>query len=115
MKNKVVKVGLIGLGRMGQNHLRVLSILKNVEIVFIFDINDEMAKGIGASYGVTAEHDLELVLGKVDAVIITSPTVTHADYVRQAAKYVKNIFVEKPLAATLSEADSLWKLSQKKP
>ena len=47
MKNKVVKVGLIGLGRMGQNHLRVLSILKNVEIVFIFDINDEMAKGIG--------------------------------------------------------------------
>ncbi len=113
MKNKIVKVGLIGLGRMGQNHLRVLSILKNVEIVFIFDINNEMAKGIGASYGVNAEQDLELVLGKVDAVIITSPTVTHADYVRQVAKYVKNIFVEKPLADTLSEADSLCKLSQK--
>ena len=52
MKNKIVKVGLIGLGRMGQNHLRILSILKNVEIVFIFDINNSMAKDIGASYGV---------------------------------------------------------------
>ena len=113
MKNKIVKVGLIGLGRMGQNHLRVLSILKNVEIVFIFDINNEMAKGIGASYGVTVENDLELVLGKVDAVIISSPTVTHADYVRQVAKYVSNIFVEKPLADSLSEAESLWNLSQK--
>ena len=113
MKNQIVKVGLIGLGRMGQNHLRVLSILKSVEIVFIFDINNEMAKGIGASYGVTVEDNLELALGKVDAVIITSPTVTHADYVRQVAKYVKNIFVEKPLAHSLPEADSLWKLSEK--
>ena len=115
MKNKVVKVGLIGLGRMGQNHLRVLSILKNVEIVFIFDINDEMAKGIGASYGVTAEHDLELVLGKVDAVIITSPTVTHADYVRQAAKYVKNIFVEKPLQLPYLRLIHCGSLVKKKP
>ena len=113
MKNQIVKVGLIGLGRMGQNHLRVLSILKNVEIVFIFDINHKMAKGIGASYGVIVEDDLESVLGKVDAVIIASPTATHADYVRQVAKYVKNIFVEKPLASTLSEADSLWNLSLK--
>ena len=112
MKNQTVKVGLIGLGRMGQNHLRVLSMLKNVELVFIFDPNNEKAKDIGESYGVSVEDDLELMLGQVDAVIIASPTVTHAEYVRQVAKYVKNIFVEKPLADTLLEADSLWNLSQ---
>ena len=112
MKKQTVKIGLIGLGRMGQNHLRVLSMLKNVELVFVFDTNNEVAKGIGASYGVPAEDDLDLVLGKVDAVIIASPTVTHADYMRQVAKYVKNIFVEKPLADTLVEAEALWNLAQ---
>ena len=112
MKNKIVKVGLIGLGRMGQNHLRILSILKNVEIVFIFDINNSMAKDIGASYGVFVTDDVEHVLVKVDAVIIASPTFTHANYVKQVAKYVNNIFVEKPIADTFSEAKSLWNLCQ---
>jgi len=112
MKNKLVKVGLIGLGRMGQNHLRILSLLKNVEIVFVFDINIQMAKGIGASYDVYVTDDLTEVLPKVDAVIIASPTFTHANYVRQVAKYVKNVFVEKPIADTLHEAKSLWNLSQ---
>ena len=112
MQDKMVKVGLIGLGRMGQNHLRILSMLKNVEIIFIFDIDFEMAKAIGATYNIYVADDIEHVLGKVDAVIIASPTFTHADYVRQVAKCVKNIFVEKPLADTLSEATALWNLCQ---
>jgi predicted dehydrogenase len=112
MQDKLVKVGLIGLGRMGQNHLRVLSMLKNVEIVFIYDIDLEKAKAIGASHAISVTGDVDQFLRRVDAVIIASPTFTHADYVTQVAKQVKNIFVEKPLADTLSKARSLWNLCQ---
>lgn len=113
MKNKIVKIGLIGLGRMGQNHLRILSMLKNVEIIFVFDINMQVAKDVGSLYRVYAADDLSKVLSNVDAVIIASPTFTHANYIKKAAKYVRNIFVEKPIASTLSEAKSIWDLCEK--
>lgn len=114
MKNEITKIGLIGLGRMGQNHLRVLSMLKNVEVIFIFDTDLQKAMNIGTTYNVVVAEDVELFLGKVDAVIISSPTFTHANYLRQVAKYVKNIFVEKPIADTLSESKSVWNLCQEK-
>ena len=114
MKNEIITIGLIGLGRMGQNHLRVLSMLKNVEVIFIFDTDLQKAMNIGITHNVVVAEDIELFLGKVDAVIISSPTFTHANYLRQVAKYVKNIFVEKPIADTLSEAKSVWNLCQEK-
>lgn len=112
MQNKTVKIGLIGLGRMGQNHLRVLSLLKNVEIGFVLDSNVEMAKNVGLMYGVPMVDDLESAICNVDAVIVASPTITHADYVKRVAKHVKNIFVEKPIANTLAEAEVLCNLAQ---
>src|SRR5690606_25528695 len=50
----------------------------------------------------------------VDAVIICTPTVTHADYIRVAAQCVKNIFVEKPLAATMEEAEEIQALAEER-
>jgi predicted dehydrogenase len=103
----VIRIGLIGVGKMGQNHLRVLSLLKGVEIVFIYDANIEAAKKIAATYGVEAAIDLCDKLDDVDALVIASPTCTHAEVVKKVGGKVKNIFVEKPLAATLSEAQDL--------
>ncbi len=102
-----LKVGLIGLGVMGQNHLRVLSLLKGVELAFVFDSNNVLAQKLGASYSVKVVSDPTEALGEVDAVIICTPTVTHAHYIRLVASQVKNIFVEKPLAATLAETESV--------
>lgn len=99
-----IKIGLIGLGKMGQNHLRVLSLLKNVELVFVYDLNTKAAEQLGETYGVQTHADLEQLLPQVDAVVICTPTVTHGDYIRIAADYVRNIFVEKPMADTLKEA-----------
>jgi predicted dehydrogenase len=107
MQNNVVRIGLIGLGRMGQNHLRVLSILKSVEICFIYDTNQDTAKLLGKNYGVTVASNLEFEMAKVDAVLITSPTITHFDYVKMAASHVRHIFVEKPLADNLADAEAL--------
>lgn len=105
--SKFIRVGLIGVGKMGQNHLRVLSLLKGVEISFIYDANMNTTTNIAALYGVRAASDPYEMLDNVDAIVIASPTSTHSEMVKKVGGKVKNIFVEKPLAANLTEAREL--------
>jgi len=94
-------VGLIGLGQMGRNHLRVLSLLKDVEVQFIYDLSLVHLNEISQLYKVQTIKDLSGGWPNVDAVIICSPTSTHSNMLRIAAEHTKNIFVEKPLSHSL--------------
>ncbi len=114
MKSEPLRVGLVGLGRMGQNHLRVLSLLKGVELAFVMDADAAVAERLGALYGVKGVDRLDAVLESAEAVVICTPTVTHADYIRLAAGKVRHIFVEKPLANTLEEASQVARLVEDK-
>ena len=102
-----LKLGLIGLGNMGQNHLRVLSLLKGVEIAFIHDADPARQARLAAMYGVPGVDDVDAAMAGLDAAVIATPTSTHAEWVERAARHVRNIFVEKPLAGTLAEAERL--------
>ncbi len=104
MSASALKIGLVGLGSMGKNHLRILSMLKEAELVFISDLNQQAAQQLAATHGTRALADPFAALDTVDAVVICTPTATHADYIMRIGKSVKNIFVEKPLAATVEEA-----------
>ena len=99
-----LKIGLIGLGQMGRNHLRVLSILKGVAISFVHDLNADAGRTLAAQYDVPFADDLDTAMRGADAVVICTPTVTHEDYIRRAADCVANIFVEKPLTDTLESS-----------
>ena len=101
---------------MGLNHLRVLSILKEVEVAFVFDYDCKTLAEISKKYSVNASScsKLENDLRKVDGVIICTPTSTHAEYVISCSKYVKNIFVEKPLASNLKETIKLHEFIKEK-
>lgn len=115
MDNRVVKVGLIGLGNMGQNHLRILSILKKVDLVFIYDADSKKSSALATQYGTTSVETIEDGLkNSVDAVIICTPTSTHAEFIRLAANHVKNIFVEKPMVATVEEGEEIVALVKSK-
>jgi predicted dehydrogenase len=114
VNKKPIRVGLIGLGKMGQNHLRVLSMLKGVELVFITDSDVEHTSRLETTFGVSRLSNLEQALEKIDAVVICTPTVTHADYIRKVAVKVCNIFVEKPLTSTLEEAHEISSLATNK-
>lgn len=107
MSDRPLRIGLVGLGKMGQNHLRVLSMLKNVELAFVSDADMARAETAGAVLGVPAVADLSKFDGALDAIVICTPTITHGDFVRLAATKVKNIFVEKPLAGTLQDATAV--------
>lgn len=114
MQKKPLKVGLIGLGKMGQNHLRVLSMLNSVELAFIHDSNRDTMARLASTYQAPAAGDPDSAMAGTDAVIICTPTVTHADYLRRAAPHVRNIFVEKPLADTLEESRMVHEFAQQR-
>jgi len=114
MQDTILKVGLIGLGSMGRNHLRVLSMLKGFELAFVADADAQVAANAGDAHDVPGVVDPTPLLAYVDAVVICTPTVTHAHYIRLAAAHVKNIFVEKPLTATLDEAREIAALAEEK-
>ncbi|WP_072681712.1 Gfo/Idh/MocA family protein [Arcobacter sp. LA11] len=110
--SNVVKIGLLGVGKMGQNHLRNLAMLKQVEIGFIYDFDKDLCEQLSTQYNVPVSENLEKDLQTIDGVVIVTPTFTHADYIKQVSKYVKNIFVEKPLTDTLESSIEIVKLAK---
>jgi predicted dehydrogenase/acetyltransferase-like isoleucine patch superfamily enzyme len=107
-----LRIGLIGLGYMGRNHLRVLSLLKNVQVGFIYDSDQPRAAELAAEFGVTATNQLESELDTVDALVIATPTSTHAEYIRMAASHLKYIFVEKPLTDRVESDEEVCRLAE---
>ena len=108
------KVGLIGLGNMGQNHLRVLSMLKNIHVEFISDVDKERGEKLAKKYDVRFVSDITEAVKNVDSLVIVTPTSTHYEYINKVSDHVKNIFVEKPLVATLEETLKTQKLIEEK-
>lgn len=99
---KTLNMAMIGAGRMGLAHARVLSGLAECRVVRVVDTLAQNAERVAAELGAKASTHLEDAFQPdVDAVIVTTPTPTHADVVEAAARAGKAIFVEKPIAEGL--------------
>jgi predicted dehydrogenase len=102
-----VRIGVVGLGRMGQNHVRVLSLLAGVELGFVYDLDPATTEAVAARYGVRGATDLDAALGGIEAIIVSSPTTTHEDYVTRLLPRIGAFFVEKPLTDRLESSRAL--------
>ncbi len=100
-------VGVIGVGTMGRNHVRVYSELKSVAHLGICDVNAQAAEAIGKQHGATVYPTVGELLAHVDAVSVCVPTQHHAAVVRQVFFAKKHAFIEKPICATAAEAREL--------
>lgn len=112
--DKPIRIALFGIGKMGQNHLRILSMLKDVEIAFLYDTNEELSQVMSERFGVKMLKDIDEDLKSCDGAIIVTPTFTHFDYINKVSDYVKNIFVEKPLTNTLESTQIILTLAKEK-
>jgi predicted dehydrogenase len=105
-----VNVGLIGAGWMGQLHARVLSRLPGAQLVAVADRDPGRARTAAAlAPGCTAYHSWDDLLAdpRVEAVSICTPDTLHRDPVVAAARAGRHVFLEKPIAATLGDADAM--------
>jgi len=102
-----IRIGVIGVGNMGQHHTRVLSLLKDVELVGVSDINVERGLDTASKYRVRFFEDYQDLLPHVDAVCIAVPTYLHHAVGMTCLKAGIHILIEKPIAASIAEAESL--------
>jgi predicted dehydrogenase len=100
---------------MGQNHLRVLSLLNSASVEFIYDVDAEISDRLARENGLQPVFDLDTAMSTVDGIIICTPTSTHADYIERAANAgVRHLFVEKPLTDTLQSTLRMDELARQK-
>ena len=102
---KSLRVGVIGVGSMGQNHARVYSEIS--DLVGVADLNEERAKLVANRFGVKWYSDYTELLKKVDAVTIAVPTFLHLEVAIKAAEAGVHILVEKPLSSNTKDAKKI--------
>jgi myo-inositol 2-dehydrogenase/D-chiro-inositol 1-dehydrogenase len=94
-----MRIGLLGAGRIGQIHARSAAAHKIAKLVAVTDVDAKAAAAIAAETGAAVAKSIPDIIAdkSIDAVLICTPTDTHADLIEQAAKAGKAIFCEKPV------------------
>ncbi len=108
-----VRVGVIGVGALGQHHARVYSGLPDATLVGVVDCMPGRAEEIAGPLGVAAHTDYRNLLGRVDAVSIATPTTLHAEIGEQFLNNGVHVLVEKPISNSLEGADRLITAAQR--
>ena len=108
----MIKLGVVGLGQMGQHHVRLFSKL-NCELVGIADQDAERARELGNMYHIPYYSDYHDLLPKVEAVSIAVPTTLHHSVALDFLKKGIHCLVEKPISFGLQEAEEMVKEADK--
>ena len=99
-----LRIGVIGVGYLGQHHARIFSELEHVQLLGVADLDRSRADMIAAKFGCAAFADWKELVAQCDAVSIVTPTTTHHEITLACLKAGKDVFVEKPVTVTLEEA-----------
>ena len=105
----MTRIAVIGVGSMGKNHVRVYTEMPEADLVAVVDANPETAEQVGRRYRVPSYTDVCEMLEKAqpEAVSIAVPTVEHFNVAKLALEAGCHVLVEKPIAATLEDAEKL--------
>ncbi len=112
---KKLKLGIIGVGHMGQFHVSVATTLKNkISLNGIYDIDMEKSKEISNKYKINCFDKVEDLLDNVEAVIIAVPTYLHYKYASLAFDKNIHVLVEKPVTEKIEQARKLANKAKRK-
>jgi predicted dehydrogenase len=101
------RVGVIGAGSLGFHHARILREVAGAEMAGIYDADAARAAAVSAELGVRAFGSREALLAAVDAAVVAVPTTAHAEVSLAALDAGVHLLIEKPIAATVEEADAI--------
>jgi virulence factor len=106
-QNPNIRIGVIGVGNMGQHHTRVLSLLKDVELIGVADLSVERGLDLASKYRIRYFEDYHDFFELVDAVCIAVPTKLHYKVGLECMEAGIHVLIEKPIAASIAEAEAL--------
>lgn len=110
---KHIKLGVIGVGKMGKFHLNVINQIENIKLTGIYDIDKTSVKAFADEYNIHVFDSLDNIIKSSEAVIIATPTVTHFEIVKKAIKMNCHVLVEKPMTETYIQAQEIAHLVSK--
>jgi predicted dehydrogenase len=111
---KKLRVGVIGVGYLGQHHARLYAALPEATLVGVADIDLQRAKQIGERHGVPGHQNLDAMLDRAQAVSVAAPTTVHYPIVKRCLDAGLHVLVEKPIAVTSAEAHELVELARRR-
>ena len=109
-----VNISLIGVGRMGQFHLNVVSQINQINLSGIYDADENHLNEISQKHNIRKFNSLDEAIDNADAVIIASPTMYHFEIAKKAVEKGKHVLVEKPMTETYTQALELEEIVKQK-
>ncbi len=113
MENKKLRVGVIGVGRMGTFHLNCYSEIRDVEIVGIADVNQKLGKATAERFGIEYFENYRDLVQQVDIATVAVPTKLHYEVAKEALLNGTNLLVEKPISNNYEDAKELFDIAEK--
>lgn len=113
MLNGKVRTAIVGAGKMGTIHAKVYDELPQSSLVAVVDTDAARAKRLAEKYDCSDYTDCSDILGKVDAVTIATPTVTHLGLAKIFIKNKIAVLIEKPLAVNVRQGKKIVSLARK--
>jgi predicted dehydrogenase len=107
-----VRTGVIGAGGLGIHHVRILRDMQGPDFAGFYESRADRAQQVATELGVRAHPTLDSLLDEVDAVTIVVPTPGHYDVAKHVLARGIHAMIEKPLAATLEQADEMLRLAK---
>lgn len=111
---KPLRTAVVGVGHLGRHHARIMAGMDDVELVAVVDPMSEACQAVASQYDAEALSDYHDLTGRVDAVVLATPTVTHHAIASQLLATDVHLLVEKPLTPSSREADELISAAQQR-
>ncbi|NQZ07045.1 MAG: Gfo/Idh/MocA family oxidoreductase [Algicola sp.] len=109
---KTVRIGIVGAGSMGRNHVRIASSHPIIHCAGVYDPNDTVGREVANVFGVEYFGQLNDLLDACEAVVIASPTSSHFEIAKAAIEAGKHCLIEKPITVTVEEGEELIRMSE---
>ena len=103
----MIKAGVIGAGHLGKIHLRLLETSKRYKLIGFYDSNNKNAKVLSIEKGYRLFDSIEELIEACDMIDIVTPTLFHHEVSLKAIAKKKHIFIEKPIANSVAEAEKI--------
>ena len=107
----MLKVGVLGAGHLGKIHLKLLNQSSKFDLVGFYDPSTKNATKVANEFGYKSFSSIDNLIDAVDVVDIVTPTLSHFDCAKKAIEKGRHIFIEKPIAKTVLEAEAIRTLA----